>query len=235
MANANPLWGAPRIHGELLKLGIEVSERTVSNLMPSRLTTPPSQTWRTFLKNHMENMISIDFFTVPTATFRILFVLVILSHSRRQVVSFKATSNPTTMWTAQQIIEAFPWDTAPKYMLRDRDSIYGAYLRQRAKNMGIKEVITAARSPWQNPFVERFIGSIRRDCLDHVIVLNESHLSRILSSYFDYYHYDRTHYRLGKDTPVERPVQPRSTKGAKVIELPRVGGLHHCYEWKKAA
>ena len=235
MANANPLWGAPRIHGELLKLGIEVSERTVSNLMPSRLTTPPSQTWRTFLKNHMENMISIDFFTIPTATFRILFVLVILSHSRRQVVSFKATSNPTTMWTAQQIIEAFPWDTAPKYMLRDRDSIYGAYLRQRVKNMGIKEVITAARSPWQNPFVERLIGSIRRDCLDHVIVLNESHLSRILSSYFDYYHYDRTHYGLGKDTPVERPVQPRSAKGAKVIELPRVGGLHHRYEWKKAA
>ncbi len=235
MANANPLWGAPRIHGELLKLGIEISERTVSNLMSRRKPKPPSQTWRTFLKNHMKNMVSIDFFTVPTAKFRILFVLVILSHNRRQVVSFKATSNPTTMWTAQRIIEAFPWDTAPKYLLRDRDSIYGAYIRQRVKNMGIKEVITAAQSPWQNPFVERLIGSIRRDCLDHVIVLNESHLSRILSSYFDYYHYDRTHYGLGKDTPVERPVQPRPAKGAKVIELPRVGGLHHRYEWKEAA
>jgi transposase InsO family protein len=235
MAKANPLWGAPRIHGELLKLGIEISERTVSNLMPRRDANPPSQTWRTFLKNHMKNMVSIDFFTVPTATFRILFVLVVLRHSRRQVVHYNVTPNPTARWTAQQIVNAFPWDTAPKYLLRDRDSTYGAYFRRRLKNMGIKEVITAARSPWQNPFVERLIGSIRRDCLDHVIVLNESHLSRILSSYFDYYHYDRTHYGLGKDTPVERPLQPRPAKGAKVIELPRVGGLHHRYEWKEAA
>ena len=235
MAKANPLWGAPRIHGELLKLGIEISERTVSNLMPRRDANPPSQTWRTFLKNHMTNMASIDFFTVPTATFRILFVLVVLRHSRRQVVHYNVTSNPTAIWTAQQIVNAFPWDTAPKYLLRDRDGIYGTIFRQRVKNMGIREVITAARSPWQNPFVERLIGSIRRDCLDHVIVLNESHLSRILSSYFDYYHYDRTHYGLGKDTPGERPVQPRPAKGAKVIELPRVGGLHHRYEWKEAA
>ncbi len=237
MAKANPLWEAPRIHGELLKLGIEISERTVSNLMPRRKPTPPSQTWRTFLKNHMINMVSIDFFTVPTAKFRILFVLVILSHSRRRVVHFNVTPNPTAKWTAQQVIEAFPWDTAPKYLLRDRDSTYGAYFRQRVKNMGIKEIITAAQSPWQNPFVERLIGSIRRDCLclDHAIVLNESHLSRILISYFRYYHYDRTHYGLGKDTPFERPVQPRPAKGAKVIELPRVGGLHHRYEWKEAA
>ena len=171
----------------------------------------------------------------PETVIQILFVLVILSHRQRQIVHFNVTTNPSARWTAQQIVEAFPWDTAPKYLLRDRDSIYGAYFRQRVKNMGIKEVITAARSPWQNPFVERLIGSIRRDCLDHVIVLNESHLSRILSSYFDYYHYDRTHYGLGKDTPVERPAQPRPTKGAKVIELPRVGGLHHRYEWKEAA
>jgi transposase InsO family protein len=235
MAKANPLWGAPRIHGELLKLGIEISERTVSNLMHRRAPKPPSQTWRTFLKNHMASMVSIDFFTAPTATYRILFVLVILSHSRRQIVHFSVTTTPTAMWTAQQIVEAFPWDTAPKYLLRDRDSIYGTFFRHRIKNVGIKEVITAHRSPWQNPFVERLIGSIRRDCLDHAIVLNESHLSRILSSYFDYYHYDRTHYGLGKDTPVERPVHPRPAKGAKVIELPRVGGLHHRYEWKEAA
>ena len=235
MANANPLWGAPRIHGELLKLGIEISERTVSSLMPSRRSKPPSQTWRTFLKNHMTNMVSIDFFMVPTATFRILFVLVVLSHNRRRVVHFNVALNPTARWTAQQIVEAFPWDTAPKYLLRDRDGIYGAIFRQRLKNMGIKEVITAARSPWQNPFVERLIGSIRRDCLDHAIVLNESHLKRILISYFEYYHYDRTHYGLGKGTPVERPAQLRPTKGAKVIELPRVGGLHHRYEWKEAA
>ena len=180
-------------------------------------------------------MVSIDFFTVPTAKFRILFVLVILSHRRRQIVYFNVTTYPSAKWTAQQIVEAFPWDTAPKYLLRDRDSIYGAYFRQRVKNMGIKEVIIAARSPWQNPFVERLIGSIRRDCLDHAIVLNKSHLKRILISYFQYYHYDRTHYGLGKDTPVERPIQCRPTKGAKVIELPRVGGLHHRYEWKEAA
>ena len=147
MAEANFPWGAPRIHGELLKLGIEISERTVSNLMPRRKARPPSQTWQTFLKNHMMNMVSIDFFTVPTATFRILFVLVILSHSRRKVVHFNATSHPTAEWTAQQIIEAFPWDTAPKYLLRDRDSIYGAYFRKRLKNMGITEVIIAPRSP----------------------------------------------------------------------------------------
>jgi len=181
------------------------------------------------------NMVSIDFFTVPTAKFRILFVLVILSHSRRRVVHFNVTAHPTANWTAQQIIEAFPWDTAPKYLLRDRDGIYGTIFRQRLENMGIKEVITAPQSPWQNPFVEKLIGSIRRDCLDHVIVLNESHLSRILSSYFDYYHYDRTHYGLAKDTPDERPAQPRPSMGAKVIELPLVGGLHHRYEWKEAA
>jgi transposase InsO family protein len=207
MAEANPLWGAPRIHGELLKLGIEISERTVSNLISRREPRPPSQTWRTFLKNHMMNMVSIDFFTVPTATFRILFVLVILSHSRRKVVHFNATSNPTAMWTAQQIVEAFPWNTAPKYLLRDRDSVYGTFLSNRVKNMGIKEVVTAPRSPWQNPFVERLIGSIRRDCLDHVIVLNSNHLKRILTSYFEYYHNDRTHYQLGATwqwLPVER-------------------------------
>jgi transposase InsO family protein len=235
MAEANPFWGAPRIHGELLKLGIKVSERTVSNLMPRRGNKPPSQTWRTFLKNHMMNMVSIDFFTVPTATFRILFVLVILSHNRRQVVHFNVTSNPTAMWTAQQMLEAFPWDTAPKYLLRDRDSIYGAYFQKRLKNMGITNVIIAPRSPWQNPFVERLIRSIRNDCLDHVIVLNARHLKRILSSYFNYYHNDRTHYRLGKDTPSGRPAQPKPDESSKIIELPRVGGLHHRYEWRQAA
>jgi transposase InsO family protein len=235
MAEANPLWGAPRIHGELLKLGIEISERTISNLMPRRDTKPPSQTWRTFLKNRMTRMVSIDFFTVPNATFRILFVLVILSHSRRQIVHFKITSNPAAVWTAQQIVNAFPWDTAPKYLLRDRDLIYGTFFRQRVKNMGITEVITAPRSPWHNPFVERLIRSIRNDCLDHVIVLNARHLKRILTSYFEYYHCDRTHYGLGKDTPVERSVQPRPAKEGKVIEFPRVGGLHHRYEWRVAA
>ena len=180
-------------------------------------------------------MLSIDFFTVPTAKFRILFVLVILSHSRRKVVHFNVTSNPTAEWTAQQVVEAFAWDTAPKYLLRDRDSIYGSNFRKRLKNMGIEEVMTAPQSPWQNPFVERLIGSIRRDCLDHVLVLKESHLKRILTSYFEYYHCDRTHYGLGKNTPVEHPIQPRPAEGGNLIEFPRVGGLHHRYEWRKAA
>ncbi len=180
-------------------------------------------------------MISIDFLTVPTATFQALFVLVILSHRRRQIFHFNVTHSPTTKWTAQQVIEAFPWDTAPKYLLRDRDGIYGKIFRQRLENMGIKEVIMAPQSPWQNPFVERLLGSIRRDSLDRMIVLNESHLSRILSSYFNYYHYDRTHYGLGKDTPFECPAQSRPAKDSKVIELPRVGGFHHRYEWKEAA
>ena len=180
-------------------------------------------------------MVSMDFFTVPTGTFRVLFVLVILSHTRRSVVHFNVTSNPSAEWTSQQVVEAFPWDTAPQYLLRDRDSIYGALFSSRIKNMGIKQITTAPRSPWQNPFVERLIGSTRRDCLDHVIVLNESHLKRVLSSYFDYYHDDRTHYSLGKDTPCLRPVQSKPVKGGRVIEMPRVGGLHHRYEWKKAA
>jgi transposase InsO family protein len=235
MLEANPLWGAPRIHGELLKLGIEISERTVSNLISPLRIKPPSQTWRTFLKNHMMSMVSIDFFMVPTATFRILFVLVILSHNRRQVVHFNVTSNPTAMRTAQQMVEAFPWDTAPRYLLRDRDSIYGSYFRTRLKNMGINEIMTTPRSPWQNPFVERLIRSIRNDCLDHVIVLNARHLKRILSSYFNYYHNDRTHYRLGKDTPSGRPAQDKPDESSKIIELPRLGGRHHRYEWRQAA
>ena len=235
MAKSNPFWGAPRIHGELLKLGIDISERTVSNLISPRDGKPRSQTWLTFLKNHMDCMVSIDFFTVPTATFRILFVMIVLNHSRRRVVHFNVTANPTAAWSAQQIVEAFPWSTSPRCLLRVRDSIYGSQFRKRIKNMKIKEVVTAFRSPWQNPFIERLIGSIRRDCLDHVIVINESHLKKILSSYFKYYHQDRTHFGLGKDTPFERPVQPMPAKGGKIIGLARVGGLHHRYEWRKAA
>ena len=224
----DPLWGAPRIHGELLKLGIEISERTVSNLMPRRDANPPSQTWRTFLKNHMTSMVSIDFFTAPTATFRILFVLVILSHSRRQIVHYNVTTNPMAKWTAYQIVNAFPWDTSLKYLLRDRDGIYGVFFRRRVKHIVIIEVTTAAQSPWQNPFVERLIRSIRNDCLDHVIVLIERHLKRILSFYFEYYHHDRTHYGLGKDLPLECPIQPRPVEDGNLIEFPRVGGLHCC-------
>jgi transposase InsO family protein len=227
MSRENPLWGAPRIHGELLKLGIEVSEATVSKYL-ARLPKPPSQTWRTFLGNHAKALASIDFFVLPTATFRLLMVFIVLHHERRQVVHFGVTAHPTAAWVAQQITEAFPWDSAPRYVIRDRDSVYGALVRARIKAMGIEEVVTAPRSPWQNPFVERMIGSIRRECLDHLIVVDERHLRRILASYFDYYHRSRTHLSLGKDSPVPRPVE--SAKAGKVIALPQVGGLHHRYE-----
>jgi putative transposase len=167
MAQANPLWGAPRIHGELLKLGIEVSERTVSRLMPKG-RKPPSQTWRTFLDNHIREMVSIDFFTVPSAAFRMLFVLVVLAHNRRRIVHFNVTKHPTAAWTAQQIIEAFPEETAPRYLLRDREQIYGEEFRRRVVGMKIEEVITAPHSPWQTPYVERLIGSIRREWLARI-------------------------------------------------------------------
>src|SRR5207237_2840995 len=190
MALANPLWGAPRIHGELLKLGFDVSQRTVARRMPRRPKSP-SQTWRTFLQNHVADLVSVDFFAVPTATFRLLYVFVVLLQDRRKVVHFNVTDSPTAAWTAQQIVEAFPDDWAPRYLLRDRDGIYGDEFRRRVKGIGIAEVLTAPRSPWQNPFVERVIGTIRRDVLDHIIVLNERHLRRRLRSYFRYYHTSR--------------------------------------------
>src|SRR5438132_3351065 len=200
MAAANPLWGAPRIHGELLKLGIAVAERTVSRLLPKR-RSPPSQTWRTFLTNHVRDLVAIDFFTVPTAQLRVLFVLVILAHHRRRVLHFNVTEHPTAAWAAQQIVDAFPDDSAPSYLVRDRDQVYGAQFRHRVKGMQIEEVLTAPHSPWQNPFAERLIGSIRRECLNHDVVLGESHLRRILARYFSCYHRARTHLALDKDAP----------------------------------
>ncbi len=226
MAQANPLWGAPRIHGELQKLGIEVAERTVSRLLSKR-RTPPSQTWRTFLANHVRDLVSIDFFTVPTVGLRVLFVLVVLAHHRRRVVHFNVTEHPTAHWTAQQIVDAFPDDTAPSYLLRDRDQVYGEQFRHRVKGMRIDEVLTAPHSPWQNPFAERLIGSIRRECLNHVLVLGEQHLRRILARYFSYYHRARTHLSLDKDAPNGRPIEPPAP-GA-IVPIPEVGGLHHRY------
>src|SRR5437899_3179592 len=200
MAAANPLCGAPRIHGELLRLGFDVSERTVSRLIPKRRPLP-SQTWRTFLANHVCDLVSLDFFTVPTARLRVLFVLVVLAHHRRRVVHFNVTEHPTAHWTAQQIVDAFPDDSAPSYLLRDHDQVYGEQFRHRVKGMRIQEVLTAPHSPWQNPFADRLIGSIRRECLNHVLVLGESHLRRILTRYFSYYHRARTHLALDKDAP----------------------------------
>ncbi len=226
MQATNMGWGAPRIHGELLKLGIEVSQATVSKYMrhPNK---PPSQTWRTFLSNHTECLAAMDFFTVPTARFRILYVFIVLSHDRREVVHFNVTEHPTAQWTAQQLVEAFPFDSAPRYLLRDRDAIYGDAVRRRIKSLGIEEVVTAPRSPWQNPFAERIIGSIRRDWLDHIIVLNERHLRRTLREYFNYYHTCRTHLSVNKDPPETRPVEP--PKLGNIVAFPRVGGLHHRY------
>jgi putative transposase len=231
MSLANPRWGAPRIHGELMKLGISISQATVAKYMV-RHRKPPSQNWRTFLKNHMQTLVSADFFVVPTIAFRLLFVFVILSHDRRRIIHFGVTANPTAEWTARQLLEAFPWDSAPRYLLRDRDGIYGEKFHEATGWLGIREVRTAPKSPWQNPYVERLIGSIRRECLDHVIVLNETGLRRVLKSYFEYYERTRTHLSLEKDAPVPRRVQPPDL--GMVVEFPEVGGLHHRYERRAA-
>ncbi len=226
MARANPLWGAPRIHGELQKLGLEISQAAVSKYL-GRRSKPPSQTWRTFLDNHLQTLVSVDFFVVPTVMFKVLFVFVALAHERRRVLHINVTDAPTAQWTAQQLVEAFPWETAPRYLLRDRDTVYGVAFSRRAQSMGIHEVKTAARSPWQNPYVERLIGTLRRECLDHVVVLNEPHLRRLLSAYLIYYHGARTHLSLEKDAPEPRPVE-RLDEG-RIVETPMVGGLHHRY------
>jgi putative transposase len=228
---ANPRWGAPRIHGELMKLGIDIGETTVAKYM-IRPRRPFSQTWKTFLRNHAQDLVSSDFFVVPTATFRLLFVFLVLSHNRRRVVHFAVTAHPTAEWTAQQLRYAFPWDSAPRYILRDRDSCYGDAFQKTAQALNIQEILNAPRSPWQNAYVERLIGSIRRECLDHVIVLNERGLRRTLRSYFDYYEKSRTHLGLAKDAPIPRPVQLPSV--GRVIELLQVGGLHHRYERRAA-
>ena len=225
MVESNPLWRAPRLHGELKMLGIEISERTVSRIL-RKLPRPPSQTWKTFLRNHIGQMVSIDFFTVPTVTMRVLFVFLVLEHGRRQVLHFNVTDHPTADWTSQQIVEAFADRDAPRYLIRDRDSIYGSEVRLRIASLGIEEVLAAPRSPWQNPYVERLIGSIRRDCLNHFVILNARHLKRILASYFVYYHASRTHLGLDKQCPIPRQV---SSIG-RIITIPQLGGLHHRYE-----
>src|SRR5919198_1294926 len=227
MSQANPLWGAPRIHGELLKLGIQVAPSTVAKYL-CRHRKPPSQTWRTFLVNHAQQLASIDFFTVPTATFRVLFVFVVLSHARRRVLHFQVTEHPTQEWALQQIREAFPWDQMPRYLLRDRDAIYGRDFAALTQDLGIQDVVTAPRAPWQNPYVERLIGSVRRECLDHFIVWNRRSLRQILQSYFAYYQHARTHLALGKDAPEPRTVEPPDH--GRMLAIPQVGGLHHRYE-----
>ena len=226
MSRENPTWGAPRILSELLLLGYSVAESTVAKYMV-RPPKPPSQTWRSFLKNHAEQIAAIDFFTVPTISFRVLYVFLVLRHYRRRIVHFNVTTNPTAQWAAQQIIEAFPYNQSSRFLLGDRDGTYGELFQDRVKHMGIEEVLISPRAPWQNPYVERIIGSIRRECLDHIIVLNEDHLYRILSECFSYYHEARAHLSLHRNSPIPRPVQ--SPEHGKVVAKAYLCGLRHCY------
>jgi putative transposase len=223
MSRDNPLWGAPQIHGELLKLGITIGETTVAKNMV-RQRRPPSQTWRTFL-NHVKTLVSVDFFTVPTIRFQVLYVFLVLAHERRRVVHFNVTAHPTAEWTAQQLREAIPFEQIPRYLLRDRDKIFGDEFGRQVRDMNIEEVLSTPRSPWQRAYVDRLIGSIRRECLDHVIVGNETSLHRILTAYFSYYHATRPHLSLEKDSPETRKVHPPEL--GRVLSVPQVGGLHH--------
>jgi transposase InsO family protein len=226
MSRENLLWGAPRIHGELLKLGIDIGETSVGKYMVRR-RKPPSQTWRNFLENHVNSLVSVDFFTVPTIRFHLLYVFLVLAHDRRRIVHFNVTPHPTAEWTAQQLREAFPFDQAPRYLLRDRDHIFGNEFIKQVKDLGIEEVLSAPRSPWQRAYVERVIGTLRRECLDHVIVFNEASLRRHVKSFVTYYHESRTHLSLVKDAPEPRTVQPPEL--GRIVAMPQVGGLHHRY------
>jgi transposase InsO family protein len=225
MSKENPLWGAPRIHGELLKLGFEIAESTVSKYM-IRHRGPPSQTWRTFLRNHADAIAAIDLCVVPTLTFECLFALLVVGHCRRQLLWFAVSRHPTAEWLAQQIVEAFPWDAVPPtYLVRDNDGAYGQTFTRRLRAMGIRDRPISPRSPWQNPYVERLIGTLRRDCLDHILIFDERHLRRVLTSYSLYYNETRTHLGLAKDTPLRRAVQRSGT----IIITPILCGLHHRY------
>jgi transposase InsO family protein len=231
MSVANPRWGSPRIVGELAKLGVQVAKATVEKYMV-RTRRAPSPTWRAFLRSHVKDLASIDFFVVPTVRFRVLFVFIVLAHARRRIVHFNITEHPTAQWTAQQVSEAFPWDGAPRYLIRDRDRVYGQAFRTRVERMGIEEVLTAPRSPWQNPYAERMIGSIRRECLDHAIVLGERHLRRLLNDYFEHYHRWRCHRSLAMDCPEPRPVQ--GSEHGQVVEVAEAAGLYRHYERRAA-
>jgi transposase InsO family protein len=224
MSLANPLWGAPRIHGELLKLGIDVGQTCVAKYM-ARRRRPPSQGWRTFLLNHADGIASIDLFVVPTISFKLLYGLLILRHDRRRILLLGVTTSPTAEWIARQLSDACGWEPVPDYLIRDRDRVYGEAFTRRIRAMGIRDRPTAPRSPWQNGYAERLIGSIRRECLDHVIVFGERHLRHVLRSYQQYYNGTRTHVALGKDSPLTRPVQAVG----RILALPVLGGLHHRY------
>lgn len=236
MAVENPTWGAPRIHGELAKLGVAVSERTVSRYLRNQPRDHASKpTWLTFLRNHREAIAAMDLFTVPTVSFRLLYVFFVISHARRQVLRVDVTEQPTASWIVQQLREAFPDGSAPRYLILDRDSTFDRQVLVSVENMSITPVRTAFRSPWQNGVAERWVETCRRDVMDHVLVLNEQHARRLLTEYLRYYHEDRTHYALAKDPPLCRPVVERPSPQSKVVGIPKVGGLHHRYEWSQVA
>ena len=224
MSLENALWGASRIHGELLKLGYEVAQSTVSKYM-ARGGRPPSQSWKTFLRNHAEAIAAVDMCMVPTLTFERLFAFLVLGHSRRQLLWFEVTRHPTAAWLARQITEAFPWASAPAYLVRDNDRAYGQVFTSRVTAMGIRDRPISPGSPWQNGIAERLIGTLRRECLDHMVIFGEAHLRRILSAYAVYYNQTRTHLALNKDCPLERPIQ----RFGSVVAIPVLAGLHHQY------
>jgi len=221
---ANPLWGAPRIHGELLKLGIDIGQTSVAKYMVRR-RGPPSQGWKTFLRNHADGIAAIDLFVVPTVSFRLLYGLLIVRLGRRQILWLGVTAHPTAEWIANQLTEACGWEQVPRDLIRDRDRCYGNAFIRRVRSLGIRDHPTSPRSPWQNGYAERLIGSIRRECLDHIVVFGEEHLRHVLLSYMDYYNAARTHLSLCKDAPVQRRIQ----RFGAIEAQPVLGGLHHQY------
>jgi len=230
MVAENRTWGAPRIHGELLKLGFDLSETTVSRWLRRIARTPdPAKRWLTFLRNHREAIAARDFFTVPTLSFGLLYCFFVIGHDRRKILRFNVTRNPNALWMVQQMREAWPYVPAHGFLLFDRDSKFGTDVIPAVKDLGSQPIRTAFRSPWQNGVAERWVRSCRRDLLDHVIVLNEQHLKRLMSEYVRYYHDDRTHLGLAKDTPTSRPTAICPAVGSKVLSFPRLGGLHHRY------
>jgi transposase InsO family protein len=230
MVAENPTWGAPRIHGELKMLGFDISERTVLRWMRKAPRNPePAKRWAAFLSNHREAVAAIDFFTVPTLTFGVLYCFFVIAHDRRRVLHFNVTRHPASAWVSQQLREAFPYDTAPKYLIHGRDAIFNTEVVEILKTIGIKSVRTSFKSPWQNGIAERFVGCCRRDLLDHVIVLNERHLKRLMCDYVEYFHEDRTHLGLAKETPAGRRRELNPIASCSVMASPRLGGLHHRY------
>jgi len=236
MVSDNPTWGAPRIHGELLKLGFHISERTISRFMPKKEPSGDKiKKWLAFLHNHKKGIMAMDFFTIPTLFFRQLYVLFIIHHDMRRIIHFNVTFHPTTEWVTKQIDKAFTVEKPPKYMIYDRDSKFSLPVTETLKSLNIEPVRTSYRSPWQNGTAERWVGSVRRELLNHVIILNQGHLYNLLEEYVEYYNNDRTHYSLKKETPMKRPIIKEPPGDSTIIALPRVGGLHHKYVWKDAA